>query len=97
MNRTSVRNELKENVAVLVQKLLSSVCSSVMEKYIQKSFLTALRLRYRPLYVVEFQESIVHSDGWRGDNGLVDLGCKRRYYVQPELMNLQKERTISMI
>ena len=55
MNHTSVLNVLKENVAVVpVLKLLSSVYFNVTEKYIQKSFLTALRLRYRPLYEVEY-------------------------------------------
>ncbi len=81
MNHTSVLNELKANVAVvLVQKPLSSVYSNVMEKYTPKSSPTALRLRYRPLYVVD--SSIIHSDSWRGYNGLVDLGYKKHYRVQ---------------
>jgi len=28
------------------------------------------------------QDSIIHSDGWRGYNGLVDLGYKKHYRVQ---------------
>jgi len=27
-------------------------------------------------------ESVIHSDGWRGDNGLVDLGYKKHYRVR---------------
>lgn len=26
-------------------------------------------------------KSVIHSDGWRGYNGLVDLGCKKHYRV----------------
>jgi transposase-like protein len=68
---------------VPVLKHLSSVYFNVMEKYIQKSFLTARKLRYRLLFEVEYhQESIIHSDSWRGYNGLVDLGYKKHYRIQ---------------
>ncbi len=35
-------------------------------------------------------ESIIHSDGWRGYNGLVDIGYKKHYRVQHEANEFAK-------
>ncbi len=33
-------------------------------------------------------DSVIHSDGWRGYDGLVDIGYKKHYRVHHELMSL---------
>jgi hypothetical protein len=68
MNHTSVLNVLKENVTVvLVVKLLSSAYFSVMEKYIQKSFLVCAKATLQAIIRGRvFPEGIIHSDSWRG-------------------------------
>ena len=42
-------------------------------------------------------ESVIHSDGWRGYNGLVDLGCQKHFRVEHAIMNLPPSTHISTV
>jgi len=48
-----------------------------------------IRSRVRP-------DSVIHSDGWRVYNSLVDPGFKKYIVSTMELMNLLRERVTSM-
>lgn len=42
-------------------------------------------------------ESVIHSDSYRGYNGLVDLGYKKHYRVHMETMSLPMAKDTSMV
>ena len=66
----------------LQEKRLSLASYKEEVKSTQKSFLIAPNPRCKLLSVAEYRfESIIHSDHWRGYNGLVDLGYKKHYRV----------------
>jgi len=71
--------ELKVNeVAVLQRKYLFLVSSKGEEKYTLKSFLIALNKHHNEVVRGRLSpESLIHSDGWRGYNGLFDIGYKK--------------------
>ena len=48
----------------------------------RKSSLTPPGSSYRARSGVRSPGSIIHSDGWRGYNGLVDMGYKKNFRVQ---------------
>ena len=50
-------------------------------KVTRKSSLTPPRSSYRERSGVGCAGSSIHSDGWRGYNGLVDMGYKKRFRV----------------
>ena len=41
--------------------------------------------------------TVIHSDGWRGYNGLVDLGYKKHFRVPMGRTNLLEEKHILMV
>jgi len=47
----------------------------------RKSSLTPPGSSYRARSGVRYPGSIIHSDGWRGYNGLVDMGYKKHFRV----------------
>ena len=83
MNLTSAVKGLKvKGDEEHIRKHRSSVSLNAVVKYTLKSSLTALKPPYKALYGAELDpDSIIHSDGWRGYNGLVDLGYKKHYRV----------------
>ena len=61
-------------------KLLYLVYINEMVKYIQGSYLIVPEIPYkRSLKVKSILNSTIHSDNWKGYDGLVDLGYKKHY------------------
>ena len=59
-----------------------SVCSKETVKSIQKLSQIALKPHCKLLFVGKpTWESVIHSDGWRGYNGLIELGYKKHFRV----------------
>jgi len=55
------------------------------EKSTRRSSRMPPRSRYRPRFGARYpsRDSIIHSDGWRGYNGLVDMGYQKHLGVHP--------------
>lgn len=80
----------------LIAKPLSLAYLNVLDRSIPRLSLTAQRQHCRELFAVEWALAVTNSDGWRGHNGLVDLGCGH-YRVDHSKMNSSARRFISMV
>ena len=56
-------------------KRKGKVYTEIVPNCAQKTLQAVIRER------IELEESIIHSDGWRGYDGLVDLGYKKHFRV----------------
>ena len=69
-------------VAVSVARRLSLEFINATDEFIPRSFRTRLAARCKTLFAGRVSlDSVIHSDGWRGYNGLVDVGYSKHLRV----------------
>jgi transposase-like protein len=68
-------------VAGLAVKLSSSVSTNETEKFTPRLCRTPPRKRCKTSSAGVSLDSVIHSDGWRGYNGLVDAGYSKPFRV----------------
>ena len=83
MNRTSGHDASKANVDVVhMAKPSSSVFLNATARATPKSSLIAQKPRYKLVIRGKVSsDSVIYSDGWRGYNGLVDVGYGKHFRV----------------
>ena len=70
------------------EKPSSSACSSETERSIPRSFRMALKTLFKASFEERCPWESVYSDGWRGYNGLVEVGYGKHLLPSPEGMRI---------